>query len=785
MIYREMPYTNLHDLNIDWILKIVKDFQAKYQNLDETFQEMLRQIEAKGDEAIEAILLNKDTALNALQNFLEQCIQALDQRTLLKIQELEAEKNAGIDELQTIGHNQLIFINEAGENQRTLIGQEGTRQINTLQAIVNTLPQTYEDAVNQLQIINAILNMNYTYPSLVQGVYGSGTPTTDLAQTNYIVSTLLSSGCAQRTLEIEITDGTALINKVYWWEGWGENVTMHTIDVSTAGQSVTHHTLTFPSNATYYSIAFSYDLTLETQLLISDFEVSLIWHSPLIDYVNTFGDSIENTQKALDEQTTFFYKVIESVTGEPFYPTYVNRTVISQTGELGNVDNRRASTENLYYLPIACILHVEIDTATYGLRVFCFDENKEYLGRKDASGTGILALFSGTRYMRFLVTHTDNSDITTSEAESNVAYKAIYDGRFVKEFADIKELINDEVIFADAVKESETGLDYDLTYYNVNVDITTGEIIGAHAKRAATVDYYYYPPYCTLKVTFEPLLYRTRVFFYDKNKEYIGPLTPEQSGEINVPAGAEYLRFLVSKADDENITPEEAASNVIYNVKYTGRFSKGEYKKYLRLSVIGDSYTACRGWTPPDQQTYYPTPTVTDFTKMWWYLVCKEMNWQPLIIDGYSGSTVCTHVREPQPVSAAFVNRIKNTMGEERIFDAKPDVIIILGGQNDYVSGVDEGELQYSDWTDDDLYKFANAFCYMLDYLKKYNPGAKIVNLTNLNFVSARMVVNMAEACEHYGVQNLLLYNVERDRGHPTANGMQQICNIIKNEIAL
>ena len=787
MIVREMPYSNLHDLNIDWILKIIKDFHEKYQNLDETFQEMLRQIDEKGNEAIEAITQNKDTALNAMQNFLEQCVQALDQKTLQLIRDLEAEKTADIEEIQRVTNNQLIAINGAGENQRTLIGQEGTRQINTLQAIINTIPQTYEDAVNQLQIINSILNMNYTYPSLVQGVYGAGTPTTDLTQTNYVVSTLLSSGCAQRTLEIEITNGTALINKVYWWEGWGENITMHTIDVSVAGQSVTHYTITFPSNATYYSISFSYDLTLETQLLITDFDVSLIWHSQLVDYVNTFGDSIINTQKALDEQTTFFYKVIESVTGELFYPEYVNRTTNAQTGELGGVDNRRASTEDLYYMPIACVLYVEVDTTLFRVRAHCFNENNEYIGYKDVSGTGILPLYDGTRYIRYLVSHADNSDITIQEAEDNVAYKVIYDGRFVKENEEIKKLINDEVIFTNAIKESETGLDYELTYSNVNIDSTTGEVTGAHTRRASTVPYYYYPPYCTLSITFEPSIYRARAFCYDKNKQYVGYISPAQSGEMTMHPGTEYLRFLVSRQDDAVITPEEAASAATYNIKYTGRFSKEEYKKYLRLSVIGDSYTAYPGWIPPNQNVYYPnsSETVKSFTQMWWYLVCKEMNWEPLIIDGYSGSTVCTHTREPQPASAAFVNRIKNTMGEHRTLDPKPDVIIILGGQNDFYGNVDVGELQYSDWTDEDLYKFTNAFCYMLDYLQKYNPGAKIVNLTNLNFVSPRMVVNMAEACEHYGIQNLLLYNVERDSAHPTANGMQQICNIIKNEIIL
>ena len=83
-------------------------------------------------------------------------------------------------------------------------------------------------------------------------------------------------------------------------------------------------------------------------------------------------------------------------------------------------------------------------------------------------------------------------------------------------------------------------------------------------------------------------------------------------------------------------------------------------------------------------------------------MLAKELGWSLLINDSYSGATVCTHVRESHTQDVAFVNRIKNSMGENRVTEPKPDVIFILGGQNDQQVQAEIGFPKYSDWTDDD-----------------------------------------------------------------------------------
>ena len=290
-IIREMPYTNLHDLNIDWILKIIKDFHEKYENLDETFNDMLARIDEKGAQAIEAIQSNSTEALESIQEFTTQCITELQNTT-----------NTEIDALTT-----------AGSGQRDLITSDGLRLRNELQTMIDSLPETYQDAVNQLQIINSILNQDYTYPQRVQGVYSAGEPSTDLTASNYVVSTALSAGCAGRTIKIHITNGTAIIHHITWWTGWGEAAVSHTHNVSTSNNTVTDYTHTFDNTATYFSIAFSYDMTLATQLLVSDFSVDLVWKSALSDSVNALQDEFDNTSGAEYRMNVADYPLLKKV----------------------------------------------------------------------------------------------------------------------------------------------------------------------------------------------------------------------------------------------------------------------------------------------------------------------------------------------------------------------------------------------------------------------------------------------------------------------------------------
>ena len=300
MIVREMPYTNLHDLNIDWILKIVKDFQDRYQNLDETFQNMLQQIITAGNNAVEAINNNEETALEAIRVFMEQCVQALDTETTNHISEIQNVTNNQLDAINAAGTNQIGLIDQDGAAKLSAISSAGTAQVNIINGLITTLPQTYEDAVNQLQIINAVLNQTYNYPPLVQGHYAdqNESDSKTLVADNYRVSTLLSSGCASRKIKIQVTNAAGIIRDIIYWTGWGDQAVSHQVSVSTsASDEKTIYEYTFPATATYFTIVFAYDYNMGTQLLVADIQVSLQWLFNALDSIelHEYGFDSGNT----------------------------------------------------------------------------------------------------------------------------------------------------------------------------------------------------------------------------------------------------------------------------------------------------------------------------------------------------------------------------------------------------------------------------------------------------------------------------------------------------------
>ena len=284
---REFPYANLHDLNIDWILKIIKEFHEKFENLDETFQNMLDEIDAKGQEAILALQGEKDTAIASIQEFLNTCIADL---TLYK-------------------NDAIAAVNEVGLNQKLLVIQEGTNALNALSAMLSNVPSTYEDALNQLQIINSILNLDYTYPPLTQGYYmldEDDNETISLQTSVSMVSTMLTSGCAGRTLNITIATGTAIIQYIRYFTGWDDDKTQTTVQISTSSSAKTSYQYKFPDDVSYATILFTYDYDASQQLTPNDFTVDLKWSTPLSNLIYSFKDSIA----IQDERTNKLFGLI-------------------------------------------------------------------------------------------------------------------------------------------------------------------------------------------------------------------------------------------------------------------------------------------------------------------------------------------------------------------------------------------------------------------------------------------------------------------------------------------
>jgi len=203
------------------------------------------------------------------------------------------------------------------------------------------------------------------------------------------------------------------------------------------------------------------------------------------------------------------------------------------------------------------------------------------------------------------------------------------------------------------------------------------------------------------------------------------------------------------------------------------------------FAVIGDSISTYSGWIPQGYEAWYPhyvngaikEGDVESFTDTWWYKLSEKSRMTIHGTYSWSGSTIadCRY---------GFVTtERRGKLGENALIGNKPNVIFIFGGTNDYnMKTVDPGEVQYSDWKAADLKKTLNAFCYLVSYLKMYNPASEIINIVNTG-LSGEISDGMQTACDHYKIKCIHLDSMERDGLHPTKKGMTQISDQIYDEL--
>ena len=200
------------------------------------------------------------------------------------------------------------------------------------------------------------------------------------------------------------------------------------------------------------------------------------------------------------------------------------------------------------------------------------------------------------------------------------------------------------------------------------------------------------------------------------------------------------------------------------------------------FSILGDSYSTFQGCIPSENSCYYPQPeNVDDVLRAedtWWYLWMQSNGMRLLCNESYSGATVCTHVRDTQPPASSFVVRAKHLADCTDETGKGPDYIFLFGGTNDDWLNRERGQLQFENWTEEDLRKVLPAYCYVLDTLCNQHPGACLVCVINSG-LDPRLAEGLQKAGNHYGAAIVPLKDISKQHGHPTALGMKSIADQI------
>lgn len=204
-----------------------------------------------------------------------------------------------------------------------------------------------------------------------------------------------------------------------------------------------------------------------------------------------------------------------------------------------------------------------------------------------------------------------------------------------------------------------------------------------------------------------------------------------------------------------------------------------------KVSVLGDSYSTFKDqvnpswnaiWYGTEYQLSEGVNDVRTVEQTWWHQVIKGMNYTLEQNNSWSGSTVCyTGYNGEWQTNRAFITRVQDL--------GNPDIILICGGTNDSWAGAPIGNYVYSNWTREQLFAFRPAFAYMLDYLVRNYPKARIVNICNSE-LSEAITQSQAEICAHYHIENVQLQNVDKQNGHPSIAGMkamaEQVMAVLK-----
>ena len=215
-----------------------------------------------------------------------------------------------------------------------------------------------------------------------------------------------------------------------------------------------------------------------------------------------------------------------------------------------------------------------------------------------------------------------------------------------------------------------------------------------------------------------------------------------------------------------------------------------------KFVIFGDSYSTHRDYIPEGYAAFYSDEiteedialgkTVKKMTadKTWWWRLSEITDATLVFNDSWSGSTVCFTGRDGDcSGTSSFIARYRK-MYEGGFFDNNEvDTIFVFGLTNDNWIDSPLGEEKYENIEEKDLYSVLPATCYIIGQLKKNHPEKQIVFIENTGF-KPEISVCLENAAKHFGIKLIRLENIDKDFGHPTPLGMQQIASQVKAQIS-
>lgn len=194
----------------------------------------------------------------------------------------------------------------------------------------------------------------------------------------------------------------------------------------------------------------------------------------------------------------------------------------------------------------------------------------------------------------------------------------------------------------------------------------------------------------------------------------------------------------------------------------------------LKVSILGDSYSATPGTIPTRNEAYTSANVGSDVSKTYWGKFIAAIGGVLETNESWSGSLVSR-----KPVNNGTVPMIDDSRCKQL---GNPDIILLFGGTNDAWNNADRGEgvdcYDSANWTADNLKMFRPAYAYLLSTLKTTYPKAQIICLINTTSASGAkpdipvaIAQDIQDIADHYSCLWVQTAGVSKQSNHPDAVG--------------
>ena len=217
------------------------------------------------------------------------------------------------------------------------------------------------------------------------------------------------------------------------------------------------------------------------------------------------------------------------------------------------------------------------------------------------------------------------------------------------------------------------------------------------------------------------------------------------------------------------------------------KYEEEKTNKMKNLFILGDSYSTYENHIPEGNACYYKenmgeiAPSIECVENTWWHKFIEKTGLNLILNESYSGSTICnTGYYGTYCPDTSFIGRFERNVKNGLFKNNDVDIVIIFGGTNDSWADVPVGKLMYENKNEEDIKCALPGFCYLLERVKTVLKDAEIYFVINTE-IKKELTDNYKKACEKYGVEYIELTDINKEEGHPTILGMDQIFNQVYN----